>query len=70
MELGPSWPAETGDFVKPQDAQVLAWNKYSIEVRGDVITVNLNGVGTAKYNTRDTFVRWSCIQKTVSHRLS
>jgi hypothetical protein len=39
-----------GDFVNPQDAQVLAWNQYRIEVRGDVITVNLNGI---KYTNTD-----------------
>jgi hypothetical protein len=42
-----------GDFVTPQDAQVLGWNLYRIEVRGDVITVNLNGVNTARYTNLD-----------------
>jgi choline dehydrogenase-like flavoprotein len=46
-------PAQPGDFVQPQNALVLAWNKYSIEVRGDVITVNLNGTDTAKYTNTD-----------------
>jgi len=46
-------PAQAGDFVSPQDAQVLAWNRYRIEVQGDVITVNLNGVNTAKYTNAD-----------------
>src|SRR5215469_9825206 len=46
-------PATPGDFVHPQDAQVLAWNQYRIEVQGDVITVNLNGVDTARYTNPD-----------------
>jgi 3-keto-disaccharide hydrolase len=43
----------TGDFVNPQNATVLGWNQYRIEVKGDVITVNLNGVDTAKYTNTD-----------------
>jgi len=39
--------------VNPQDAQVLAWNSYRIEVQGDVITVNLNGLPTARYTNTD-----------------
>src|SRR5205823_9158521 len=46
-------PATPGDFVNPQNAQVLAWNQYRIEVQGDVITVNLNGINTAKYTNTD-----------------
>jgi Domain of Unknown Function (DUF1080)/GMC oxidoreductase len=46
-------PATPGDFVNPQNAQVLAWNLYRIEVQGDVITVNLNGVDTARYTNPD-----------------
>ena len=42
-----------GDFVNPQNAQVLAWNQYRIEIQGDVITVTLNGVNTAKYTNTD-----------------
>jgi hypothetical protein len=50
----PQMPAPTpGDFVNPQNAQILAWNQYRIEVQGDVITVNLNGVNTAKYTNTD-----------------
>ena len=43
----------TIDFVNPQNAQVLAWNQYRIEVQGDVIAVNLNGVDTARYTNTD-----------------
>ena len=32
---------------------MLAWNSYQIEVQGDVITVNLNGVPTARYTNTD-----------------
>jgi choline dehydrogenase-like flavoprotein len=46
-------PAQLNDFVNPQDAHVLAWNSYRIEVQGDVITVNLNGVATANYTNTD-----------------
>jgi Domain of Unknown Function (DUF1080)/GMC oxidoreductase len=46
-------PATPGDFVNPQNAQVLAWNQYRIEVQSDVITVNLNGVDTARYTNPD-----------------
>lgn len=46
-------PATPGDSVNPQNAQLLAWNQYRIDVRGDVITVNLNGVDTAKYTNTD-----------------
>jgi hypothetical protein len=45
--------AQAGDFVNPQNAQVLAWNQYRIEVQGDVITVNLNGANTAQYTNTD-----------------
>jgi choline dehydrogenase-like flavoprotein len=46
-------PAVAGDSVNPQNAQVLAWNQYRIEVQGDTITVNLNGINTAKYTNTD-----------------
>ena len=46
-------PSVAGDSVNPQTAQVLAWNQYRIEVQGDVITVNLNGVNSAKYTNTD-----------------
>jgi choline dehydrogenase-like flavoprotein len=46
-------PATPGDFVNPQAALVFAWNQYRIEVQGDVITVNLNGVDTAQYTNPD-----------------
>lgn len=46
-------PATPGDFVNPQDARVLAWNQYRIEVQGNQITVNLNGVDTARYTNPD-----------------
>ena len=32
---------------------VMVWNQYRIEVNGDVITVNLNGVDTAQYTNTD-----------------
>ena len=58
-------PAQAGDFVNPQDAQALAWNQYSIEVRGDVFTANLNGASTAKYtNTDPTRGRFSATEPT------
>lgn len=44
------FPAATpGDFVSPQDATVLGWNQYRIEVSNDVIKVALNGTNTAQY---------------------
>jgi hypothetical protein len=46
-------PATPGDFVNPQNALVMAWNQYRIEVRGDIFTVNLNGTDTAKYTNTD-----------------
>ena len=46
-------PATPGDILNPQDAQVLAWNQYRIDVQGDVFTVSLNGVITAKYTNPD-----------------
>ena len=58
-------PATPGDFVNPQNAQVLGWNQYRVEVQGDVITVNLNGVDTAKYtNTDPNRGRFSPIEPT------
>jgi Domain of Unknown Function (DUF1080) len=44
---------DPGDFANPQNAQLLAWNQYRIEVQGDVITVNLNGVDTCRYTNPD-----------------
>ena len=46
-------PAQPNDFVNPQDAHVLGWNSYRIEVQGDVITVQLNGSPTARYTNTD-----------------
>src|SRR5262249_15862465 len=46
-------PSQPGDFVTPQDAHVLAWNSYRIEVQENVVTVNLNGVPTAQYTNTD-----------------
>ena len=58
-------PAQPGDFVSPQDAEVLAWNSYRIEVNGDVITVSLNGIPTAKYtNTYPNRGRFSAVEPT------
>jgi hypothetical protein len=50
---GVNYATTPGDFVNPQDAQVLAWNQYRIEVQGNQITVNLNGVPTAQYTNTD-----------------
>ena len=53
----PGFPAATpGDFVSPQDAIVLGWNQYRIEVSNNVITVALNGVNTCKYTIPDPAV--------------
>jgi len=51
----PRFPAaQPGDFVNPQASQLFpVWNQYRIEIRGDVITVNLNGVDTAQYTNPD-----------------
>lgn len=58
-------PSVAGDLVNPQNAQVLAWNQYRIEVQGDVVTVNLNGVNTAKYtNTDPNRGRFSAVEPT------
>jgi len=46
-------PATPGDFVSPQDAAVLGWNQYRIEVSNNVIKVALNGANTAKYTIPD-----------------
>jgi hypothetical protein len=47
-------PATPGDFVTPQDALLVpVWNQYRIEIQADVITVNLNGVDTARYTNAD-----------------
>jgi hypothetical protein len=45
--------ATPGDFVTPQDAIVLGWNKYRIEVNNNVIGVTLNGANTAQYTIPD-----------------
>jgi hypothetical protein len=48
------FPAATsGDFVAPQDAIVLGWNQYRIEVNNDAIRVALNGNNTAQYSIPD-----------------
>jgi hypothetical protein len=39
--------------VNPQDAIVLGWNTYRIEVNNDVISVALNGTDTAQYTIPD-----------------
>jgi Domain of Unknown Function (DUF1080)/GMC oxidoreductase len=53
----PGFPAAApGDFVNPQDAIVLGWNKYRIEVNNDVISVALNGTDTAQYTIPDPAV--------------
>jgi choline dehydrogenase-like flavoprotein len=49
-------PATPGDFVNPQDAAVLGWNQYRIEVSNNVIRVALNGANTAKYTIPDPAV--------------
>jgi len=50
----PGFPAATpGDFASPQDAIVLGWNKYRIEVNNDIIKVALNGTDTAQYTILD-----------------
>ena len=36
-----------------QNVPFPAWNQYRIELRGDVISVNLNGVDTARYTNTD-----------------
>src|SRR5207237_7028404 len=46
-------PATPGDFVSPQDATVLGWNQYRIDVNNDVIKVALNGAKTAQYTIPD-----------------
>ncbi len=46
-------PPTPGDFVRPRDARVLAWNQLRVEVRGDLFTVSLNGVDTARYTNPD-----------------
>jgi len=51
------FPAATsGDSVTPQDAIVLGWNQYRIEVSNNVIKVALNGTNTAKYTIPDPAV--------------
>jgi choline dehydrogenase-like flavoprotein len=62
----PQMPAPTvSDFVNAQNAQIMAWNHYKIEVLGDVISVNLNGVNTAKYtNTDPNRGRFSLVEPT------
>ncbi|MFB9266018.1 family 16 glycoside hydrolase [Bradyrhizobium erythrophlei] len=46
------FPAATpGDFISPQDAIVLGWNQYRIEVKNNVIKVALNGTNTALHHT-------------------
>jgi len=51
------FPAATpGDFVNPQNASVLGWNQYRIEVSNNVIKVALDGVNTARYTIPDPAV--------------
>jgi choline dehydrogenase-like flavoprotein len=53
----PGFPAATpGDFVSPQDATVLGWNQYRIDISNNVIRVVLNGVNTARYTIPDPAV--------------
>jgi hypothetical protein len=48
--------ARPGDFVNPQDATVLGWNQYRIEVSSNAIKVALNGTNTAQYTIPDPAV--------------
>jgi choline dehydrogenase-like flavoprotein len=49
-----AFPAATpGDFVTPQNAVVLGWNQFRIEIKNDVIRVALNGTDTAQYTIPD-----------------
>jgi hypothetical protein len=49
---GPSLPPATpGDFARPQNALVLGWNHYKIQVKGDIFSINLNGADTPQYTT-------------------
>jgi hypothetical protein len=58
-------PPTAGDFVNPQNALVMAWNQYRIDVTGDVIRVNLNGIDTARYtNTDPNRGRFSAVEPT------
>jgi hypothetical protein len=58
-------PASPGDFANPQDATILGWNHYRIEVQDNVIRVNLNGTDTAKYtNTQPARGQFSATQPT------
>jgi hypothetical protein len=51
------FPAATADdFVNPQDATVMGWNQYRIEVSNNVIKVALNGFATARYTIPDPAV--------------
>ncbi|PYQ86068.1 MAG: hypothetical protein DMG02_26235 [Acidobacteria bacterium] len=52
--LSPGVPPSTpGDYVNPQNAVVLGWNQYRIDVQNNLITVTLNGVNTARYTNPD-----------------
>ena len=58
-------PAQPGDFANPQNALVMSWNQYRIEVQGNIVTVNLNGVNTCKYtNTDATRAQFSATEPT------
>jgi hypothetical protein len=58
-------PAQPGDFANPQNALVMSWNQYKIEVQGNIVTVNLNGVNTCKYtNTDATRAQFSATEPT------
>jgi hypothetical protein len=62
----PGAPVPTaGDFANPVGANVGVWNALTIEVRGDVFTVNLNGTDTARYtNTEPNRGRFSAGEST------
>jgi hypothetical protein len=62
----PGAPVPTaGDFANPVGANVGVWNALTIEVRGDVFTVNLNGTDTARYtNTEPNRGRFSAAEST------
>jgi len=53
----PGFPSGTaGDFVTPQDANVMTWNQYRIEVSSNIIKVALNGNNTARFTIPDPAV--------------
>jgi hypothetical protein len=43
----------------------MSWNQYRIEVQGNIVTVNWNGVNTCKYtNTDATRAQFSATEPT------